>query len=398
MKRALRGAIDRQRSPKGMAASPLVLGRVLEVFERNFRDRSELGASISVWWAGTELIASGRGWCEREKRREWTSKTLVPVYSATKVPAAAALLMALESRGLSVATPVAEVWPQFPVREACFSQLLSHQCGLTGLDLKADVFDHGQVVAAIEGQVPSWNLGEGHGYHPRTFGALVDEPLRRLTGLTLGNFWQDHIAKPLGLEFWIGLPESEWPRVARLYPGKVTKPEITDRFYQQFNTPGTVTRKAFSSPSGLNGVHEMNQPDAWAAGLPALGGVGTASALAKFYQAACGFIDSPLSESVRSALMTPQSVGEDRVLLRPTVFTCGAQRDPLDGFGKKTRRLYGPSVSAFGHPGAGGSHAFGDPESGISFAYVMNQMELSVMPGARCLELVEALFSENEEG
>ena len=89
-----------------------------------------------------------------------------------------------------------------------------------------------------------------------------------------------------------------------------------------------------------------------------------------------------------------RSSGYDRVLLRPTEFTCGAQRDPLDAAGKKVRRIYGPSVSAFGHPGAGGSHAFGDPETGISFAYVMNQMDLSVMPGAKCLEMIDALFAE----
>ena len=139
----------------------------------------------------------------------------------------------------------------------------------------------------------------------------------------------------------------------------------------------------------------MNDPRAWSAGLPALGGVGTASALAKFYQAVIGSIASPLSASIRHSLATPQISGNDRVLLRPTTFTCGAQRDPLDAAGQKLRQLYGPSFSAIGHPGAGGSHGFGDPETGISFAYVMNQMDLRVMPGLKCVELVQALFSES---
>ena len=380
-----------------MAASPSVLGKVLEVFERNFRERGELGASISIWWDGVELISEGHGWCERERLRKWSDRTLIPVYSATKVPAAASLLLALESRGLSAHTPVREVWPQFPVATARFSDLLSHQCGLPVLDRTADVFDHAEVVAAIEAQVPAWNLGEGHGYHSRTFGALVDEPIRRLTGQTLGNFWREKIAAPLGLDFWIGLPESEWPRVARLYPGKAGKDDLADGFYKQLTTSGTFTRRAFSSPRGLHAIHEMNEPRAWSAGLPALGGVGTASALAKFYQAAIGAIESPLSPAVRHALASPVSAAEDRVLLRPTVFTCGAQQDPLDGEGNKIRNLFGPSLSAFGHPGAGGSHGLGDPQSGISFAYVMNQMELSVMPGVKCLEMVEALFSESRD-
>ena len=377
-----------------MAVSPSVLGEILGIFERNFRDRGELGASISIWWDGIELISEGHGWCERERLRPWTNATIVPVYSATKVPAAATLLLALESKGLSVETDVREVWPRFPVAGAKFSHLLSHQCGLAVLDQAASVFEHAEVVAAFEAQVPAWRLGEGHGYHPRTFGTLVDEPVRRLTGQTLGVFWREQIASPLGLDFWIGLPESEWPRVARLYPGKASADALADAFYKQLTTSGTFTRRAFSSPRGLHAIHEMNEPHAWSAGLPALGGMGTASGLAKFYQVAIGAIEGPFSRSLRQALATPQSSGEDRVLLRPTTFTCGAQQDPLDPTGRKVRRLYGPSVSAFGHPGAGGSHGLGDPETGISFAYVMNQMDLSVMPGAKCLDLVDALFSE----
>lgn len=377
-----------------MAVSPSVLGKVVDVFERNFRERGEIGASISIWWDGAELLSHGHGWCEKEKSRPWTEKTMVPVYSATKVPSAVTLLMALESKGLSEDTVVREVWPEFPVAKAKFSHLLSHQCGLAALDQRPSVFEHAEVVAAIEAQVPAWALGEGHGYHPRTFGALVDEPVRRLTGKTLGQYWREKVADPLALDFWIGLPESEWPRVARLYPGKADKSDLADGFYKELTTSGTFTRRAFSSPRGLHAIHEMNEPTAWSAGLPALGGVGTASALAKFYQAAIGSIESPISAKIRQALVTPQSAGDDRVLLRPTAFTCGAQQDPRDGNGKKIRHLYGPSLSAFGHPGAGGSHALGDPETGISFAYVMNQMDLSVMPGVKCLEMVDALFSE----
>jgi CubicO group peptidase (beta-lactamase class C family) len=136
----------------------------------------------------------------------------------------------------------------------------------------------------------------------------------------------------------------------------------------------------------------MNSPKAWSAGFPALGGIGTASALAKFYQAILGHIESPLSPAIRHALTTPLNSGDDRVLLRPTVFSCGAQLDPLDADGQKIRKIFGPSPHAFGHPGAGGSHALADPDSGISFAYVMNQMNLGVMPGPKCMALVEALF------
>jgi len=468
-----------------MAASPSVLGKVLEIFEENFRSREEIGASVSIWWDGVELLNEGHGWCEKEHTRPWTVDTLVPVYSATKVPSAATLLLALEAKGLGPGTLVREVWPAFPVAEATFAHLLSHQCGLAALDMKSDVFDHASIVAAIEAQTPAWFPGQTdgqgrgiHGYHPRTFGALVEEPVRRLTGTTLGNYWRQQIAAPLALDFWIGLPESEWPRVARLYPGKPQPEEPsglpassgppassspsgnhTDSqsppgepgFYKQLATEGTYTRKAFSSPGGLRSIQEMNDPRAWSAGLPALGGTGTASALAKFYQVLIGSIPGPLSPAIRAALATPVSFADDRVLLRPTVFTCGAQMDPTDSVfprqgplsersgwgnshhpetakvratnpagspsagppasspisspqpnpfsntpsGAKLRQIYGPSLAAFGHPGAGGSHAFGDPASGLSFAYTMNQMSLSVMPGRKCLDMVDALFSES---
>jgi CubicO group peptidase (beta-lactamase class C family) len=376
-----------------MAVAPSVLGEVMEVFERNFRDRGEIGASISVWWNGVEILSAGEGWCEREQSRPWTTETLVPVYSATKGPAAATLLMALDENGLTPETLVREIWETFPVANATFAHLLSHQCGLAALDRKADLLNHAEVVAAIEAQAPLWPLGEGHGYHPRTFGALVEEPVRRLTGRTLGEYWRMKIADPLGLDFWIGLPESEWPRVARLYPGKASPSDLTDGFYKEFNTEGTLTRRAFGSPRGLHAVHEMNHSSAWAAGLPAMGGVGTASALAKFYQVAIGAMSGPIPVNVREAMAAPRISGFDKVLLKPTTFTCGCQRDPLDEGGRKLRALYGSSIRAFGHPGAGGSHAFGDPETGLSFGYVMNQMEMSVMPGAKCTDMVAALFA-----
>lgn len=375
---------------KGMGATELEA--VVETFGENFRTRGELGASLSIWWKGEEILSLAEGWCEKEKRRPWRAGTLVPVYSATKPAAAATLLLALERKGLGVETPVREVWSGFPVAEASFGDLLSHQCGLSALDRAASVWEHGEVVAAIEAQEPEWRPGDGHGYHARTFGTLVDEPVRRLTGKTLGRFWWEEIAHPLGLEFWIGLPESEWGRVAVLYPGRASGDDFASGFYSEFNREGSLTRRTFGSPRGVRSVQEMNDPKAWAAGFPASGGVGTASALGKFYQAAIGAIASPLSGDVRSALATRRIQGDDRVLVQPTAFSAGCQLDPLEPDGTKRRTLYGPAADAFGHPGAGGSHAFGDPGLGLSFAYTMNQMELNVMPGRRSTTLVDALF------
>ncbi|MFD2256450.1 serine hydrolase domain-containing protein [Luteolibacter algae] len=362
-----------------------------EYFEGSFTSRGEIGAAVSVWKNGEELVDLSGGYSDRAKENLWNSHTLAPVYSATKGPAAATLLHVLSLRGLDLDTWVSEIWSGFPLDSATFGELLSHQCGLAAMSSVASVFDHREVISALEDTEPEWQPGEGHGYHPRTYGFLLDDCVRRLAGRSLGEVWNEDLARPLGLDFWIGLPESEWGRVATLVPGRAKPGAFEEGFYAAFNQPGSLTRRAFSSPKGLHAISEMNEPKAWSAALPAMGGVGSARALAKFYQAAIGAIESPLSGEVLRSLGQLQISGEDKVLLRETAFTAGCQKDPVDGNGNKKRKLYGESIAAFGHPGAGGSHAFGDPDSGVSFGYVMNQMELSVMPGERCLGLVERI-------
>lgn len=367
-------------------------GALAAAWRRNFDIGGELGAAVSVWRRGREVASFCGGWMDRAGTRAWTEDALVPVFSATKGPAAAALLVALESRGLGVETPVCEVWPGFPVEGGDFGQLLSHQCGLPVLDEAVPIEDHEAVVAALERQSPRWLPGEGHGYHPRTFGALLDEPVRRLTGMPLGAYWLEEIAGPMGLEFWIGLPEGEWGRVAELVPGRGELAASDAGFYRAFHCKGSLTQLAFDSPRGLRSAREMNDPRSWALGNPAMGGVGSARGLARFYQAVIGAVDSPLSDAVRRALLECRVSGDDRVLLRPTAFTAGCMCS-AGGVGG----WYGGSGMGVGHSGAGGSHAFGDPVSGLSFAYVMNRMAPGVMPGERCRLLLEAVEDDLTE-
>lgn len=358
-------------------------------FEENFAVRGELGAGLSVWKNGEEIVSLTGGFKDRNRTEKWDAHTIAPVYSASKGPAAATLLHALSKHGLNENDLVSEVWTGFPLEAATFGEMLSHQCGLAALANNADVYDHRAVIAAIEHTTPEWSPGQGHGYHPRTYGFLLDECVRRLTGKTLGEFWSDEIARPMEIDFRIGLPQSKWGRVAQLVPGRAKPSAFEEGFYKIYAESGSLTRRAFSSPRGLHAIAEMNESKAWAAGLPAMGGIGSASGLAKFYQCAIGALESPFSDGVRKALGSLQIAGEDKVLLRETAFTCGCQQDPVDHSGRKKRFLYGNSTSAFGHPGSGGSHGFGDPSSALSFGYVMNQMELSVMPGERCTGLVE---------
>jgi CubicO group peptidase (beta-lactamase class C family) len=360
-------------------------------FYRNFAEYGELGASLSVWRDGELAIDLSHGWRDKSHQSPWDAQSIVPIYSATKGPAVSVLLMLLDENGLTPESRVCQVWKNFPNERATFAELMSHQCGLAAMDEIASVYDFDAVIEAIEGQSLNWNLGDAHGYHPRTFGFLLDKAVRFLAGKPLGEIWRERVADPLNLDLWIGLPESEHHRVATLYPGKADKAELESGFYKEFNQPGSIVREAFSSPKGLHGVHEMNTPKAWQAALPAMGGVANAHALAKFYQACIGQVEC-FSDDVREWMQASQIMGDDLVLCTPTHFTCGFQKDPLDRDGQKMRQHYGPSKKAFGHPGAGGSHAYGDPENGISFAYTMNQMDLAVLPGAKSLNMISSLY------
>ncbi|RYD35915.1 MAG: class A beta-lactamase-related serine hydrolase, partial [Verrucomicrobiaceae bacterium] len=198
---------------------------VQAVFAENFARRGEIGAGISVWRHGREILSLAGGTLTKEGTEPWTAGTLAPVWSATKGPSALTLLLVLHEAGLTPDASVRPVWPELTL-PVTFGELLSHQAGLCALDTKPSVFDHPSVALALAAQTPAWQPGSAHGYHPRTFGFLADECVRRLTGgQTLAAVWRERIAGPLSLDFWMdGPPEEAFPRVARLYPGKQKPP------------------------------------------------------------------------------------------------------------------------------------------------------------------------------
>lgn len=368
-------------------------------FDENFANAGELGASVSVWQGGREIANLGSGWCDREQTRPWTAEIPVLFWSATKGLAAACVLHVLQERELDpVNVKVAELWPEFAQagkESVTVAELMSHQAGLSVLTEPIEVWDYERVVAALAAETPHWDLGGGHGYHPRTFGFLMDELVRRTAGVSLKEYWRRTFAEPLEIDVWVGVPESEVERVAPVFPAK-TSPPKGDLFYQEFFRSGSFTARAFTSPRGLHSAASLNKPDALTVGFPGFGGVGTASGLAKFYAmlASGGSFDGKryFEPAMLVRMTTTLTQGHDRVLQLETAFSCGFMRDPVDENGNKKRTTFGPSLTAFGHPGAGGSHAFADPENGISFAYVMNQMEPGVLPSAKATRLVEAVY------
>ncbi len=374
------------------------LARITREFQDNFASLGELGASVSIWQAGREIVNLGAGFCDRERTEPWTADTSVLVWSATKGPAAGCLLRACQEHGIALSTPASALWPEFAAggkAEITIGQIMSHQAGLAGLSQDVPVLDYAAVIAALEVQTPLWPPGSGHGYHPRTIGYLFDELVRRITGgTTLRDYWRRVFAEPLGLDLWIGLDVTNVSPISPIYAPR-SAPQKGDPFYAAFLTAGSPTSRAFASPKGFHTAGSMNAPEARAASLPAFGGIGTARALAKYYAmlAHGGALDGRFffTPETLALMSTVRTQGADRVLLSETAFSAGFMKDPVGPDGRKLRRLFGPSLLAFGQPGAGGSHAFADPENGVSFAYVMNQMEPGVLPGEKSLRLVRAM-------
>ncbi len=378
------------------------LAGVRAQFEENFRSRGELGAAVSVWHEGREVLSLAGGWCDRQQTRPWDAETLVLSWSVTKALASACLLHILNADGIELSAPVAALWPEFAAngKEAItLAQLLSHQAGLAAMDVpKTSVLDHRAVADALAAQAPNWPPGTAHGYHPRTYGFLVDELLRRRRPAhTVATYWRETFAEPLGLDFWIGLPDAEAYRAATIYASRAGGPALTGAFYEALADEKSLTRRAFAGPAGLHAVAAMNSPEARRTTIASFSGIGSARALGKFYAmlADGGTLDGRtfFSPQALGWMTTRQVTGPDRILCLDTAFSAGFMQDPVDGTGRKTRELFGPSTRAFGQPGAGGGHAFADPENRVAFAYLMNQMELGVLPNAKSLSMVAAVYA-----
>lgn len=370
--------------------------RLAQLFRENFERCGELGAAVSVWQHGKSVIELHGGFRDTKREQPWSADTIVLFWSATKGLGSACLLHALQERGIELERRVAEFWPEFAQAgksEISFGQLLSHQAGLSALEQQADVLDYDAVIAALEKQKPLWPPGTAHGYHARTFGFLVDECVRRLTGKRAAKYWRENFAEPLGLDIWIGLPESEDHRTATIYAAKAGGEQKPAEFYLQLTTPGTLVQKTFTSPPGLHSIAAMNKRENRAASVVSFSGIGSASSLAKFYGmlANDGEMEGHryFTTKTIAQMTTPLVSGTDCILQIPTSFSAGFMKDPPD----TEPRIFGPSPSAFGHPGAGGSNAFADPENGIGFAYVMNQMEQSLLPNEKSLRLIDALYA-----
>jgi CubicO group peptidase (beta-lactamase class C family) len=372
---------------------------VREAFAANFARHGDIGAAVCVYRDGRPVVDLWGGVADPAGGRPWSRDTLQLVYSATKGATATAAHLLAQRGALDLDAPVAEYWPEFAANgkaEIPVRWLLSHRAGVVALDDPvplADALAWQPMVAALAAQRPAWTPGTAHGYHGRTFGWLVGEVIRRVSGRTPGRFFAEEIATPLGLDFFIGLPAGERGRVSRMvykqpdFDLADAPPEAIPEEFRELVAalldPNSLYNRAFSvtDPAEI----DFNSPEVQAAEIPASNGIGTARGLARMYAGLIGEVDGVrlFTPETVAAATKEQAGGADRVILVPTRFGSGYML-PTD-----VNPMTGPA--SFGHPGRGGSLGFADPEHGIAFGYVMNHIIEGAPDDVRATSLVEAV-------
>jgi CubicO group peptidase (beta-lactamase class C family) len=373
---------------------------VREAFAENFAIRGEVGAAVCVYADGKPVVDLWGGYADAARTRPWNQNTIVSVASTTKGMTALCTHMLVERGLLDLDAPVARYWPAFaqaekdtlPVR-----WLLSHRAGLPAVrrDLPPQsLYDWNAFTEALAQTKPWWEPGRQHGYHAITFGYLVGEVIRRVSGKSVGQFLRTEVAGPLGADFFIGVPESQDARAAEVLPDPPPLPGDTTMWDVILQDPTSMAGRAFLNPPRTANVTNTR---AWrAAEIPAGNGHTTASGLARIYGALAhgGALDgvSLLRRTTIETASVEQSSGLDAVLSFPTRFGLGFMLPTPE-------RPFGPNPYAFGHPGRGGSIGFADLAGGIGFGYVMNQYKTGTLrnPDLRWPVLVEAVYASLRE-
>ena len=357
---------------------------VREAFAANFAEGLEQGARFALALEGEVVVDLWAGTADRAKTRPFDETTLTPVFSTTKAVAALMIARLVSQGRLDYGATVASVWPEFGQAgkdRITVEQALSHQAGLAGFVQEIDPalwFDWDGLCAELAAMAPLWPPGSASGYHPVTYGYLAGEIFRRVDGRTMGTALREDLAQPLGLDLWIGLPDSEHGRCADLRrpPSMPDLGEVTEIKQAAFLTK-------WASPGGRSGA------DWRRAEIPSANGHATAPALARLMAvlASDGRLDGRevLKPGVSALAAKMRIQGRDLVLPYDIAWGAGLMRN--QGLG-----IYGPDPETFGHSGWGGSCAFADPERRVSGAYVMNRQSVHLIGDPRAKRLIEAAY------
>ncbi len=369
---------------------------VRDAFAENFSTFGEVGAALALMVDGEMVVDLWAGHADAARTRPWDRDTIVNVYSTTKGIATVCVHRLVDQGLLDLDDPVAKYWPEFaqagkeqlPVR-----YLLSHRAGLPAVKEflpPGSIYDWDVMTAALAKQEPWWEPGAKHGYHALTFGWLVGEVVRLITGKSLGAYFREEVAEPLGLDFHIGLAAEHDARTAPMIPAPIPPPGEGNPIAEMLSKPGSLQFKAFVMSSDLMNPGIANTRQWRAAEISSANGHGDARALARLYGALArgGELDGVrvLSQSAIDQAIVEQSYGEDAILLMPTRIGLGFMLTMPE------MRL-GPNERVFGHPGMGGSIGFADADAGVGFGYVMNRMLLPPeMLDPRWPPLIDALY------
>ncbi len=360
---------------------------VRDALAKNFEGGLEVGASFAATIDGEFVVDIWAGYADAARSRPWERDTIVNVYSTTKVMTALCMHMLVDRGQLDLDAPVASYWPEFaqagkeklPVR-----YLLSHQSGLSGWVEPITVetmYDWDRSVALLAEQAPLWEPGTASGYHSYTFGHLLSEVLRRITGKSLGTFFREEAAGPLGADFHIGFGEELDARVAELVPPEEPEPPESPEY------PNSKLGKAMANSAT---PVEATRTRAWrAAEIPAANGHGNARSVARVAATlACGGeLDGIrlLSMPTIERSIEEQCYGRDLVLDQPIRWGLG--------WGLKSKEMpLGPNEREFYWGGRGGSAVVIDLDARMSFAYVMNRMTSASLGDARVVGPAMALL------
>jgi CubicO group peptidase (beta-lactamase class C family) len=369
--------------------------KVADAFRSNFEVFPELGASFALYADGELKVDLWGGVADKATGRPWDEQTLQLVFSTTKGAAAICVARLVEAGKLSYSDTVASHWPEFAANgkgDITVAQMMSHQAGLAWVEAPLTIDDLlavDPIVAALADQAPLWAPGSTHGYHALTYGWLAGELVRRVDGRTIGRYFADEVADPLGLDFWIGLPESEEARVSTLEASPPPSDPAELVLMMQMMGPGTPGFNALT----MHGVvlalglakNPFNTRAFHATEMPAANGITNARSLAKMYAATVGEVDGVrvLGADAMRAAAAEAVRGSDHCLVAETRFGMGFMLDNV------TVPLIGPN--AFGHAGAGGSLGHADPDSGVGYGYVMNQMLGGIAGDPRTVALNDAV-------
>jgi CubicO group peptidase (beta-lactamase class C family) len=342
----------------------------------------DVGASAAVYVGGEPVVDIWGGYADAARSLVWERDTLTGVSSTTKNATAACALILADRGELDLSAPVAAYWPEFAAagkRKVLVRHVLSHTAGLpdlSGVTAVKELYDWESVTAGLAAQTLDWEPGTAAGYHALTFGFLTGEIVRRITGRSLGEFFAEEVAKPLGADFHIGLSAEHDHRVAPLIP----PPSLTDGYTADAPLGADGTRRENTGVAIR--VKDANSLAWRRAQIPAVNGFGNARSVA--------LVQSVLANRGSAAgvrLLSPKGCepawqevfrGEDRILRTPMCWTVG----------------FGKFGNTFGWGGWGGSLVVNDPDSRMTVAYVMNQMiDRDRQEDNRGMEIILAAYS-----